>query len=88
MNVYSIDFPIHATAYIKAGSQAEAIEIAKRSLAGQFINVVDDAGDVEFSDLPMTDPSLPEVSLSPAMTICQPEEFDDAFIECVEGEDA
>jgi hypothetical protein len=68
MNLYSIDIEVVATAYIKANSKAEAIELAKTI---QFDDIeVDNAGGCDLiSDLKCDDPDLPQVSLSPSMTI-------------------
>lgn len=69
MNVYSIDIRVAATAYIKASSRAEAIAKA-RGLHGDCLNVEDPAqSDVEISARRYDDPDLPEVSLSPVMTL-------------------
>lgn len=69
MNVYSIDIRLAATAYIKAGSKAEALAKAK-SLHGDCLNLEDPTqSDVEISARRYDDPDLPEVSLSPVMTL-------------------
>lgn len=71
MNLYSIEMKICATAYIKAKSADEAIEIAK-SLANLCPDIADHSGDVPISGGALSDPCLPDVSLSPAMTIHGP----------------
>lgn len=68
MNLYSIDVQIAATAYIKANSEAEARAKAA-ALKDENPAILDSEGDVEISGASFDDPSLPDVSLSPAMTI-------------------
>ncbi|TIW53855.1 MAG: hypothetical protein E5V54_24140 [Mesorhizobium sp.] len=69
MNLYSIELKICATAYIKAGNADEALTMAK-DLVGDGIELRED----EYAELPISgkrydDEDLPDVSLSPAMTI-------------------
>lgn len=70
-NVYSFDVPIAATAYVRASSPKEA-----RELLGEWIGrlrelmVRDVDGDV--SEMSYDNVDLPEVSLSPMMTIWPP----------------
>lgn len=68
MKVYSLDVKVWATAYIKANNEEEALRKAK-TLAGAYINEQDGIGEVEISGLSYNNPELPEISLSPAMTI-------------------
>lgn len=69
MNVYSIDIRVAATVYIKAGTRAEALAKAK-GLHGDCLNLEDGTqSDVEISGRRYDDPDLPEVSLSPVMTL-------------------
>ena len=82
MKLWSIDIQICATAYIKAESPKEAMEIAK-GLKDSNPIILNSEGDVEVSGLDYDDPDLPNVSLSPAMTIhgvwprCKPDESHD-----------
>lgn len=84
MPVYRIDMMICATAYIKATSAAEAERKAK-ALAGKSPDVlvtdsflaraatnIDHMGGVPISGLQYSNPRLPDVSFSPAMTIHEP----------------
>lgn len=69
MNLYTIELKICATAYIKAGNADEALTMAK-DLVGDGIELTPD----EYAELPISgkrfdDEDLPEISLSPAMTI-------------------
>ncbi len=66
--VYSVEMMVCATAYIKASSPAEALAKA-RALDGSCPAILDSGGDVPVSGLQLTDPKLPDVSLSPMMTI-------------------
>lgn len=76
MKLYSIDVRIYGTAYIKAESAEKALEIAKK-MKHQALEVTD-AGesDIEISGLRFDNPNLPDVSLSPAMSIHGPDEDD------------
>lgn len=71
MPIYSIEMKVRATAYIKASSEAEALRKA-RELEGKMPIILNSEGEVEISGLSYNDPALPEVSLSPAMTIHEP----------------
>lgn len=81
MKVYAIDVQICATAYIRAENKTEAREKV-RALRGAsptilvtdtgarpILQDLDHAGDVPISGRRLDDPKLPDVSLSPAMTI-------------------
>lgn len=68
MNLYQVELKIFATAYIKASSEDEAIAAAKE-LQGQSPAIADSEGDIPISGLAFNDPELPDVSISPAMTI-------------------
>lgn len=65
MTVYSIDLKVAATAYVRADTKEEAIQALKDEIG---INGCDYA-DLEISDLPLESEELPDISLSPAMTI-------------------
>lgn len=69
MKIFRVGITIHGTAYIRANSEARARELAE-GLEGVGIEVHDSwDGDVIITGLPFDDPELPDVSLSPAMTI-------------------
>lgn len=72
MPLYSIDVKLYATAYIKARSPGEALKIA-RELKDCSPSILDHAGDVPVCGAIFSDPELPDVSLSPAMTIHGPD---------------
>lgn len=67
MPIYSIDLKVAATAYVRANSKQEAID-ALRDEIGNFC----DLDDFEISDLAFNNPELPDISLSPAMTVHGP----------------
>ena len=75
MKLFSIDVQVWATAYVKAETAKEAFEIAK-GLKWSSPIILDSEGDVEVSGLPYDDEDLPDVSLSPAMTIHGPKDGD------------
>lgn len=68
--VYSIGVALYATAVIKADSEAHALRIA-RKLKGRALiaNMAIDGGATLTSGLNYDNPDLPDVSLSPAVTI-------------------
>lgn len=69
MKLYSVDVRVVATAYIKADSKEDAIQKA-RSLHGDCLEVEPgDECEIEISGLAFDDPDLPEISLSPTMTV-------------------
>lgn len=79
--IYSVDVKAYATAYIKADSEEEALEIARTLRMdvwelpkGQISEEVDVTGE-QFSD------EMPDVSISPVMTCHGPD--DDAGVDCV-----
>jgi hypothetical protein len=70
MTMYRVEFTVHATAYIRADSKGEAMAKAS-NLSG--VCMEDVSGEL-FCGLRLAgpdSPDLPEVSLSPAMTIGQ-----------------
>jgi hypothetical protein len=71
MNLYQVELKICGTAYIKAESEKEAMEIAKK-LNMDCLELTPQDGEVPISGLDFKNPSLPGVSLSPAMTIHGP----------------
>jgi hypothetical protein len=69
MKLYRQDVRICGMVYVKAKSQAEAISKVK-ALAGKGIDTENSAdADVPVSGARYNDPGLPEISLSPAMTL-------------------
>lgn len=69
MKVYSVDIRVTATAYIKADSRIEALSKAK-GLHGDCLNVKNPTeSEVDISALRFDNPDLPDISLSPVMTI-------------------
>jgi hypothetical protein len=70
MIVYSVPVIVHATAYIKAEDEQDAQSKAL-VLQGATL-VVQDSGQL-ISGLKYADPRLPEVSLSPAMIVGNPD---------------
>lgn len=85
MNVYSVEIKICGTVYVKARSEAEAIEEV-RKLDGAGIELAEDDG----LELPITgknydDPDLPDVSMSPAMTVYGPWEAEPSVEVVCEG---
>lgn len=68
--VYSIEVSIAATAYVRADSEEEARAKAKE-LGGTGLELPEYTDGVEISGRSFDDPDLPEVSLSPSMTIVE-----------------
>lgn len=90
MKLYTLDMQICATAYIKADSPEEALTKANQWLADAQLEVAGVDGDTIINGLRLDDPELPEVSISPAMTILGPFEGDipeetDERIDVIEG---
>lgn len=73
--IYSMDVQMVGTAYIRADSPEQALAIAKEKLSYLGIEV----HGKRISGKRFNDPTLPSVSLSPAMTIVGP--FVDPLIE-------
>jgi hypothetical protein len=74
MPIYRQDIKLYATVYVRADDADDAAgKIAGLHL--QALEFFDDAGanDVPISDKGYTDPELPDISLSPAMTIHGPD---------------
>jgi ribosomal protein L21E len=69
MKLYSVNIKICATAYIHADTPEQAMQIA-RDMQNDCLEVREDwDGEVPITGAQYDDPDLPEVSLSPAMTI-------------------
>lgn len=82
-SIYSVDVKVYATAYITAGSAAEALEIAKMLKANTLM--LDPSGcmnEIDVSECMLDGPNLPDVSLSPAMIVHGPD--DDAIVKRVD----
>ncbi|TPJ51772.1 MULTISPECIES: hypothetical protein [unclassified Mesorhizobium] len=69
MNLYSIELKIAATAYIKAVDEEQALAAAM-DMVGNGIELSEDlCAGIPITGRRFDDEDLPEVSLSPAMTI-------------------
>lgn len=68
MTIYSIDLKVAATAYIRANSKEEAIQAIKDEIGKYGTDLID----FETSERKFDDPELPDISLSPAMTVWGP----------------
>lgn len=75
MSLYSIAVTVYATAYIRAGSAAEA-KAKAAALENHALEVADRGSEVAISGLALNDPDLPDISLSPAMTVIGPDKDD------------
>ena len=75
MPIYSIAVTIYATAYVRAGTPEEA-EVKAANLENLALEVEDRASEVPISGLQLSDPALPDISLSPAMTVIGPDKDD------------
>jgi hypothetical protein len=69
--IYRIDMMVAATAYIRANSEDEALQLA-RAMRDDTLEVADAGSEVPISGARFDDPDLPDVSLSPAMTVRGP----------------
>lgn len=70
-NIYSIEVKLCATAYIRANSPEEAIELAKQNY-GEGTGEELPTDDVSISGRGYGDPRLPDASLSPAVSYYGP----------------
>lgn len=92
MAIFSIGVAIFATAYIRADTEEEALEIAK-SLKGEELNMrTGVVGDLGGEEIAITGeqfgPDMADVTLSPAMTCDGPgDEATTAALDCVDPED-
>lgn len=69
MGVYRIEVTIHATAYVRADSEADAVKMAKE-IEGNGMELRENRdADIPISGQHFDSCELPELSLSPAMTI-------------------
>jgi hypothetical protein len=84
MTVYSIGVIIHATMYIKAENPEEAYAKARDMRDTVLELAEDDTTSPPISGKKYDDPDLPEISLSPAMTVADPEPME--FMEEADGE--
>jgi len=72
MTVYSLDVVIHATLYVKAEDRNDLSRKINSLSSPDLIELhlmEQDAGGMEICGKRYNDPDLPEVSLSPAMTL-------------------
>lgn len=67
MKVFSVPITIYATAYVKADSAAAAHSKA-REMTNGAVEIMGDSRDL-FCGLAFDNPCLPDMSLSPAITI-------------------
>jgi hypothetical protein len=72
MPLYSITVTIYATAHIRAASAEEA-KAKALALENLTLEVEDAGSEVPITGCPFDDPALPEISLSPAMTVIGPD---------------
>lgn len=68
MKLFEIDVTVYGTAYVRAESADDAVRMAHSRLHERGIEVMDSE---LISGKQFDDPDLPEVSLSPAMTIAE-----------------
>lgn len=80
MKLWSIDIKICATAYIKAETEEEAMKIAN-DLKNNGLELDEQDGETPISCKQYSDPDLPDVSLSPAMTLYGP--WEESTPDCV-----
>jgi hypothetical protein len=64
LKLYRIDVQLNATAYVKATSEQEALERAKKFIENEPFEF--EGADI--SGVRYTNPNLPDISLSPAMS--------------------
>jgi hypothetical protein len=65
MKVYQFDVQIAGTLYVKANSEKDALFLAQTASNLATLNVADAGG----SEIPISSEHLPEISLSPEMTV-------------------
>ena len=75
MSIYSIAVTVYATAYVRAASPDEA-KAKAAALENRVLEAEDAGSEVAISGLKLSDPALPDVSLSPAMTVIGPDKDD------------
>lgn len=75
MPIYSITVTVYATAYIRAASPHEA-KAKALALENHVLEVEDVGSEVAISALKLNDLELPDISLSPAMTVIGPDKDD------------
>jgi hypothetical protein len=78
-NLYRIEVNVVATAYIRADSPDEAMAKAERELTGFGFEVVDEGRDGFVTGVDYDE--VPEISLSPAMTIVSVDK--ESAVDCV-----
>lgn len=68
--IWGVNVEITGTLYVKAEAAEEANEKVREKLSGCSLEVPENAEcDIPISGVAFSDPSFPEVSLSPAMTV-------------------
>jgi hypothetical protein len=72
MAIYSVEFIIHATAYIRADNEEQAKAEALKH-KGHGIDLEYEGVDEIFCGLQYSNPDLPDFSFSPAFTIGDPD---------------
>lgn len=75
MPIYLIAVTVYATAYLRAGSAEEA-KAKVAALENLALEVEDVASEVPISGLKLSEPALPDISLSPAMAVIGPDKDD------------
>lgn len=69
MSLYAFDITLHATVYVKAETAAKARRAANLFTGNGLQLAIHEDAALPISDRKYEDPSLPDVSLSPAVTI-------------------
>lgn len=73
MAIWRVDVRLYASAYIRAKTAEEAMLIA-RAMKDSGPGIDGSSGEIEICGLRYEDPDLPDVSLSPEMTIYGPDD--------------
>ena len=76
MSLYRIPVTIYGTAYVRA-DDPEAARQKAAMLHNPLLEVRDAGSEIPISGVRLTDAALPEISLSPAMTLAGPDEDDE-----------
>jgi hypothetical protein len=76
MSLYRIPVTIYGTAYVRA-ADPEAARQKAATLHNPLLEVRDAGSEIPISGALFADPSLPEISLSPAMTLAGPHKDDE-----------
>jgi hypothetical protein len=83
MKLFSHDIAIYATAYVKAETAEQAVEMLKL-FRGDTLELPPGGliEEREYSYL-MDDPHVPLITLSPAMTVAEDQQINPSMVECV-----